>query len=229
MLSGAVAAALLRVRRGTADGQAARHGFTVARTEALLRLRDVPRAPWAWTLGLVRAARLLSTSGRAVVLAVEEGEEQVVTLRFGVGGCDLAGAELRAILHAAVAGPEDRSATEVGWLGELGQRWRAEVGAAINAGLAAGPRSLALHTASDGRMYLRRDSQTAGQDPYAEQPASGRCPPQAFEVVVREPRPSVGRRLTAWLARRRPSSLTSSTPGARSRARSFPPANASTR
>ena len=192
---------LERLRRGVAAEGQARRGFTVARTEALLRLRDLPRAPWAWTLGLVRAARLLSTSGRAVVLAVEEGEEQVVTLRFGVGGCDLAGAELRAILHAAVAGPEDRSATEVGWLGELGQRWRAEVGAAINAGLAAGPRSLALHTASDGRMYLRRDSQTAGQDPYAEQPASGRCPPQAFEIVVREPRPSVGRRLTAWLAR----------------------------
>lgn len=201
MLSPGVQVVLERLRRGAAVEGQARRGFTVARTEALLRLRDLPRAPWAWTLGLVRAARLLSTSGRAVVTAVEEGEERVVTLRFGVGGCDLAGAELRAILHAAVAGPEDRSPIDAGWLGELGQRWRAEVGAAINAGLAAGPRSLALHTASDGRVYLRRESQTAGQDPYAEQPASGRCPPQAFEVVVREPRPSVGRRLTAWLAR----------------------------
>jgi len=192
---------LERLRRGVAAQGQARRGFTVARTEALLRLRDLPRAPWAWTLGLVRAARLLSTSGRAVVLEVEEGDERVVTLRFGVGGRDLAGAELRSILHAAVAGPEDRLMTEEGWLGELGERWRAEVGAAINAGLAAGPRSIALHTASAGRMYLRRDSQTAGQDSYAEQPASGRCPVQAFEVVVREPRPSVGRRLTAWLAR----------------------------
>jgi hypothetical protein len=192
---------LERLRRGVAAEGQARRGFTVARTEALLRLRDLPRAPWAWTLGLVRAARLLSTSGRAVVLEAEEGDERVVTLRFGVGGCDLAGAELRAILHAAVAGPEDRSEADPGWLGEIGLRWRAEVGAAINAGLAAGPRSIALHTASGGRVYARRDSQSAGQDPYAEMPASGRCPPQAFEVVIREPRPSVGRRLTAWLAR----------------------------
>jgi hypothetical protein len=201
VLSPSVAVVLERLRRGAAVEGQARRGFTVARTEALLRLRDLPRVPWAWTLGLVRAARLLSTSGRAMVFEAEEGDERVVTLRFGVGGRDLAGAELRSILHAAVAGPEDRSMQDAAWLGELGTRWRAEVGAAINAGLAAAPRSIALHTASAGRVYLRRDSQTAGQDPYAEQPASGRCPPQAFEVVVREPRPSVGRRLTAWLAR----------------------------
>jgi len=201
VLSPGVQGVLERLRRGAAVQGQARRGFTVARTEALLRLRDLPRAPWAWTLGLVRAARLLSTSGRAVVLEAEEGDERVVTLRFGVGGCDLAGAELRSILHASVAGPEDRSAEEAAWLGELGLRWRAEVGAAINAGLAAAPRSIALHTASAGRAYVRRDSPSAGQDPYAEQPASGRCPPQAFEVVIREPRPGVGRRLTAWLAR----------------------------
>lgn len=200
VLSPGVEEVLGRLRRGAAAQGLARRGFTVARTEALLRLRDVPRAPWAWTLGLLRAARLLSTSGRAVVSEAEEGDERVVTLRFGVGGCDLAGAELRAILHAAVAGPEDRS-EEQPWLGELGPRWRAEIGAAINAGLAAGPRSLAIHTASAGRVYLRRESHTAGQDPYVEQPASGRCPPQAFELVIREARPSVGRRLTAWLAR----------------------------
>ena len=153
MLSGAVTAALLRVRRGTADGQAARHGFTVARTEALLRLRDVPRAPWAWTLGLLRAARLLSTSGRAVALAREEGDARVVTLRFGVGGCDMTGAELRAVVHAAVAGEEERAEA---WQGETGRRWRAEVGAAINAGLASGPRSIAVRTSADARTSTGR-------------------------------------------------------------------------
>lgn len=198
MLSGAVTAALLRVRRGTADGQAARHGFTVARTEALLRLRDVPRAPWAWTLGLLRAARLLSTSGRAVVEVREEGDARVVTLRFGVGGCDMTGAELRAVVHAAVAGEEERG--EV-WLGETGRRWRSEVGAAINAGLASGPRSIAVRTSADGRVYVRRDSEIAGQDPYGEQPDGERCPRQAFEVVLREARPGAGRRLAAWVAR----------------------------
>ena len=199
MLSGAVATALSRVRRGVAgEGGGARHGFTVARTEALLRLRDVPRAPWAWTLGLLRAARSLSTSGRAVVEAKEEGDERVVTLRFGVGGCDLAGAELRGVLHATVGGEEERGAA---WMGELGRRWRAEVGAAINAGLASGPRSIAVRTATDGRAYVRRDSQVAGQDPYAEQPDGGRCVPQSFEVVLREARPGAGRRLAAWLAR----------------------------
>lgn len=198
MLSGAVTAALLRVRRGTADGQAARHGFTVARTEALLRLRDVPRAPWAWTVGLLRAARLLSTSGRAVVEVREEGDARVVTLRFGVGGCDMTGAELRAVVHAAVAGEEERAEA---WQGETGRRWRAEVGAAINAGLASGPRSIAVRTSADGRVYVRRDSEIAGQDPYCEQPDGERCPRQAFEVVLREARPGAGRRLAAWVAR----------------------------
>lgn len=199
MLSGPVAAALSRVRRGGAgEGQGARLGFTVARTEALLRLRDVPRAPWAWTLGLLRAARMLASDGRASVAAKEEGDERVVTLRFEVGGCDLGGAELRGVLHATVGGEEERGAA---WQGELGRRWRAEVGAAINAGLASGPRSIAVRTATDGRAYVRRDSEVAGQDPYAEQPDGGRCAGQCFEVVLREARPGAGRRLAAWLAR----------------------------
>ena len=155
MLSPSVAVVLERLRRGAAVEGQARRGFTVARTEALLRLRDLPRVPWAWTLGLVRAARLLSTSGRAMVFEAEEGDERVVTLRFGVGGRDLAGAELRSILHAAVAGPEDRSMQDAAWLGELGTRWRAEVGAAINAGLAAAPRSIANRTATCARSSTR--------------------------------------------------------------------------
>jgi hypothetical protein len=73
-LSAGVTRVLQQVRRGEGDGQV-RRGFTVARTEALLRLRDVPRAPWAWTLDLLRAARLLSTSGRAVV----EGRRRVTS------------------------------------------------------------------------------------------------------------------------------------------------------
>ena len=193
MLSGAVTAALGRVRRGAADGQA-RHGFTVARTEALLRLRDVPRAPWAWTLGLVRAARMLATGGRGLVEEKQEGEERVVTLRFEVAGCDLAGAELRGVLHATVGGEEERG--EERW-----RKWRAEVGAAINAGLASGPRSIVVRTATDGRAYVRRDSQVVGQDPYGEQPDGGRCAARCFEVVLREARPGAGRRLAAWLAR----------------------------
>ncbi len=200
MLSGGVQTVLGRLRRGAGDGQA-RRGFTVARTEALLRLRDVPRAPWAWTLGLLRAARLLSTRGRAMVLEAEEGDERVVTLRFGVGGCDMTGAELRAILHASVAGEEDRSEETDVWLGELGRRWRAEVGAAINAGLASGPRSIELRTSAAARVYVRRDSVVAGQDPYGELAGTQRCPVQAFEVVIHEARPGAGRRLTAWLAR----------------------------
>ena len=201
VLSGGVQTVLGRLRRGAADGQA-RRSFTVARTEALLRLRDVPRVQWAWTLGLLRAARLLSTSGRAVVVAVADGDDRVVTLRFGVGGCDMAGAELRAILHAGVASEE--GAAEAGvdaWLGEQGRRWRAELGAAINAGLASGPRSIELRTSAAARAYVRRDSLIAGQDPYGEQTGTQRCPVQAFEVVYREARPGAGRRMTAWLAR----------------------------
>jgi hypothetical protein len=76
-----------------------------------------------------------------------------------------------------------------------------EVGAAINAGLASGPRSIELCTSAEARAYVRRDSSIAGQDPYGEQAGSQRCPAQAFEVVYREARPGAGRRLTAWLAR----------------------------
>ena len=199
-LSSGVARVLQQVRRGVADGQV-RRGFTVARTEALLRLREVPRAPWGWTLELLRAARLLSTSGRAVVEEAQEGEERVVTLRFGVGGTDLQAADLRGILFAAVAGEEDMSSGPAPWLGEVGAKWRAYVGAAINAGLADGPRSIEVRTASDARAYVRKDSHAVGGDPYAEHAAVGRCPQQAFEVVIRETRPGFGRRVAAWLAR----------------------------
>lgn len=199
-LSAGVARVLSQVRRGSGDGQA-RRGFTVARTEALLRLREVLRAPWGWTLDLLRAARALSTSGRAIVEETQEGEERVVTLRFGVGGVDLAGADLRGILYAAVAGEEDMSSGPAPWLGEVGAKWRAYVGAAINAGLAAGPRSIEVRTASDARVYVRKDSHAVGGDPYGEHAAVGRCPAQAFEVVIREARPGFGRRVAAWLAR----------------------------
>jgi hypothetical protein len=197
VLSGAVTAALSRVRRGAAGegGAAWVHGGADGGAAAA-----AGRAAGAVGVdaGAVRAARMLSTSGRAVVEAKQEGEERVVTLRFGVGGCDLAGAELRGVLHATVGGEEERGEA---WMGELGRKWRAEVGAAINAGLASGPRSIAVRTATDGRAYVRRDSQVAGQDPYAEQPDGGRCVPQGFEVVLREARPGAGRRLAAWLAR----------------------------
>ncbi len=199
-LSPGVARVLQQVRRGEGDGQV-RRGFTVARTEALLRLREVPRAPWGWTLDLLRAARLVSTSGRAVIEEAQEGEERVLTLRFGVGGCDLAGADLRGILFAAVAGEEDMSSGPAPWLGEVGARWRAYVGAAINAGLTDGPRSIEVRTAHDARAYVRKDSHAVGGDPYAEHAAVGRCPPQVFEVVIRESRPGFGRRVAAWLAR----------------------------
>lgn len=199
-LSPGVARVLEQVRRGTSEGQV-RRGFTVARTEALLRLREVPRAPWSWTLDLLRAARLLSTSGRAVAEEAYEGEERVLTLRFGVGGCDLAGADLRGILFAAVADASEESTGPAPWRGEVGAKWRARVGAAINAGLTDGPRSIEVRTASDARAYVRKDSHAVGGDPYAEHAGAGRCPPQAFEVVIREARPGFGRRVAAWLAR----------------------------
>lgn len=205
-LSAGVQRVLQQVRRGAGDGQA-RRGFTVARTEALLRMREVPRAPWGWTLELLRAARLLACagakapSGRAVVEEVQEGDERVVTLQFGVGGCDLTGADLRGILFAGVTGDEEAAASDERWMGEVGARWRGLVGAAINAGLADGPRSIEVRTASDARAYVRKDSHAVGGDPYGEHAASGRCPPQAFAVVIREARPGFGRRVAAWLAR----------------------------
>ncbi len=147
---------------------------------------------------MTRAARALASGGRALVSSQDEGDEQVISLSFGVSGCDLAGAPLQSILHAAVSEPDPN---EPAWQGEAGLRWRAELGAAINAGLATGPLSLTGRTSAAAYSYVRRAAEVAGHDPYVEQSVAGRCPPQAFEVILRMPRPTTGRRLRAWLAR----------------------------
>lgn len=191
-----LAAALSRVRRGEGGDDGARRAFTVARTEAVLKLRELPRAgPWAWTLALLRAANAVAPAARAFARERDEAEARVVTLTFSTAGFDVAGVELRGlVLAAAEGGSGDMSE-------EPAAKWRRLVGSAVNAALAGQPTAVEVRTAGGAVRYVRKDSPGAGQDPYGEQRSPGRCPPQAFEVEVQWPRPGFGRRLASWLAR----------------------------
>src|SRR5690606_38466509 len=85
-LHASVAAALARVRLGDEE-DVARRTFTVARTEAVLRMREVPRpGPWHWTLGLLRAANAVAAAPRAFATERDEGDERVVVLTLATAG-----------------------------------------------------------------------------------------------------------------------------------------------
>lgn len=195
-----VALALSQVCRAAAEGET-RRAFTVARTEAVLRMREVPRpGPWHWTLGLLRAANAVAADARASVQERDEGDQRVVTLTLTTPGFDGAAIELRGLVLAAAEGdPALSPGTDADHVRVA--RWRHLVGAALNAALAGGPASLELRTAAAAILYVRRDSPAAGQDPYGEQRGAGRCAPESFEVELRAPRPGFGRRLATWLSR----------------------------
>ncbi|HEY8380011.1 MAG TPA: hypothetical protein VIK91_26155, partial [Nannocystis sp.] len=199
-LHASVAAALSRVRR--AEGESgARRAFTVARTEAVLRLRELPRpGAWHFTLALVRAANAVAGGARGFVRERDEGEARVVTLAFSTAHFDYGEVDLQGLLLAAPEVDSDMS-EETGYRPPQVTHWRRLVGAGVNGALAGAPLSVEVRTSAGAVRYVRKDSYAAGQDPYAEQRASGRCPPQAFEVEVRYPRPGFGRRLASWLAR----------------------------
>src|SRR5690606_40946879 len=85
-----VVAALARVRRAEGEGEG-RRAFTVARTEAVLRMRELPRpGMWHFTLALVRAANAVATGARGFAREGVEGELRVVTLSFSSAGLDYA-------------------------------------------------------------------------------------------------------------------------------------------
>lgn len=198
----AIAAALaLRSRGGEGAGAAELQRFTIARTEALLRLRDVPRGgPWEWTVGLLAAAMTVARMAVAQASVHDGGEHRVIELRFSVPGARLEEVDLRGVLLASL----DDAPARLGELtaGEALTRWRVLVGGAINAGLAQGPSSIEIVTPADSRVYERREGAQPGQDPYRERKGDERCPPGAFALRLREPKPSFGRRLASWLSLR---------------------------
>lgn len=196
-----VAAALSRVRRAEGEG-GARRAFTVARTEAVLRLRELPRpGAWHFTLALVRAANAVARGARGFARERDEGEQRVVTLTFSTAGFDYSAVDLSGLVLAAAEGDTDMSDGTGSAIPAATARWRRLVGAGVNGALASAPASVEVRTSVASVRYVRKDSHAAGQDPYGEQRAPGRCPPQAFEVEVRWPRPGFGRRLATWLSR----------------------------
>jgi hypothetical protein len=201
LLPAAIAAAVRersRVDGGGGAESAALQRFTVARTEALLRLREVPRGgPWEWTQGLLAASLAVSPVILAHAGASTAGEEQAVELTFTTPGAPLERVDLRGLALAGL----DEAPTRLGELTveEALARWRALVGAAVNMGLAQGPSLIEVITAGDARAYERREA-AAGQDPYRERKSEARCAAGSWVVRVRSPRPSFGRRLASWLA-----------------------------
>ncbi|WAS94424.1 hypothetical protein [Nannocystis punicea] len=194
-----VAAALSRIRRAEGDAGALR-AFTVARTEAVLRLRELPRpGAWHFTLPLVRAANAVARGARGFAREREDGELRTLTLTFSTAGFDYAAVDLRGLVLAAAEGDSDMSdgACSEGPVAS----WRRLVGAGVNEALAGAPVAVEVRTAAGAVRYVRKDSHAAGQDPYGEQRSAGRCLPQSFEVELQWPRPGFGRRLTSWLAR----------------------------
>lgn len=192
-----VAAALSQIRRAEGDAGALR-AFTVARTEAVLRLRELPRpGTWHFTLPLVRAANAVAGRARGFAEEREDGGARVVTLTFSTAGFDYAAVDLRGLVLAAADGEQDVSDGTC----PAAARWRRLVGTGVNEALASAPLAVEVRTATRAVRYVRRDSCAAGQDPYVEHQAPGRCPPQAFEVELRWPRPGFGRRLASWLSR----------------------------
>ncbi|HFE47291.1 MAG TPA: hypothetical protein ENJ18_17685, partial [Nannocystis exedens] len=177
--------------------------FTVARTEALLRLREIPRAPWEWTCGLLRAALSLVRFARVAVISTETDSERLLEFQFVVPGASLESAfegvgELLALaLEASPTGLREPTPEE----GLC--RWRVAVATALNAGLAGDPLELCLITPAGSRVLHRREGSVAERhDPYRQHRDPERCPPGSFIVRLRETRPSFGRRLASFLALR---------------------------
>ncbi|MEZ4452649.1 MAG: hypothetical protein R3B09_24530 [Nannocystaceae bacterium] len=200
--SPAVDAVVQRLSRAAGDGALAdRRAFTVARTEAVLRLREIPRGdPWQWTVSLLQAAMAACRFARAEVDAREEEAERVTTLRFAVPGADLAAVDLGELLLGAL----DEAP---GGLGdptpeEGARRCRVALAVAVNAGLAQGPAAIEVVTPTQHAIFSRRESVKEGQDPYRQARGGDRSPEHSVVVRVREPRPSFGRRLATFLALR---------------------------
>ncbi|MGB1012881.1 MAG: hypothetical protein ACPG4T_02015, partial [Nannocystaceae bacterium] len=83
----AIAATLasLRLASSPTRGDGGRRSFSVARTQALLALRDLPQPdPWQWTLELVRAANAISDTPNVYVHYQESSEESHTELLFRV-------------------------------------------------------------------------------------------------------------------------------------------------
>jgi hypothetical protein len=199
----AAAVASLSLAEPSAPTTAASGRFTVARTEALLRLREIPRDPWEWTLGLLQASIALCRVARAQVVAHEDDVERIVELQFAVPGAPLEEALTGVQDLLAAALEEAPQALREPTPEESVQRWRVAVAAALNAGLARNPTELSVITPAGARVLRRRDGQpNPGQDPYRERRDPERCPRSAFVVRLREPRPSFGRRLASFLALR---------------------------
>jgi len=177
--------------------------FTVARTEALLRLREIPRVPWEWTVGLLQSALCLVRFARARVSAHLSEKERLVEFHFAVPGAPLEDA-LKGIGELLFIGLEEAPALLREPTPEEGiARWRVAVAAALNAGLAGGPLELSLITPGGSRVLTRREGSVDGRhDTYRERRDPERCPRDSFIIRLREPRPSFGRRLASILALR---------------------------
>lgn len=208
-------ASVLADRRLSTETTRARSRFTLARNEALLRLRGAKWSPhgaiagarpWIWTLGLVRAARVASDAASVRVSVSVEQEVPVITLCFALPGADLVELELSGLLYAALEPDRGR--------GSVHTRLRRLLGRALNGALGSDPRWVELHTPAGSRRWERSaEHETGGAnesiDPYVERLIAGPRPeghePAELTVLFAMPRVGWGRALTSLFSRDDPS------------------------
>ena len=188
-----------------------RSRFTVARNEALLRLRGTdwsPHAasgaarPWTWTLPLLRMARVVSEAP-SVRAVLSPGEETpVVRLVFSLPESSIADElDLSGLLFAALE--PDRGT------GSLVARSRRLLGRALNGALGASPRWLELRTRVGSRRFEPSPERLAtarGEplDPYVERVIAEPPTQGELEVAFALPRAGLGRALGSLFSRSDP-------------------------
>jgi hypothetical protein len=178
-------ASVVAERRLSVDTARPRSRFTLARDEALLRLRGSASSPhitdadarsWLWTLALVRAATIASDAASGRVLHCAEEEGSILQLCFALPGATLADLDLSGLLHGALE-PDRGSGDDL-------TRIRRLLGRAINGALGADPRWVELRTQAGSRRWERSTQPRAstGGDPYVERVIAQ--PPENDDLVV---------------------------------------------
>lgn len=187
MSDDAIAAVVASRRLGS--GSAARHTFTVERTEARLRLRERPGAgQWEPTLVLVRAVLALAELAECDATTTTTDEAHTLELRFTMEPERLVGLELGTMFDESLQ-PDVRAAP---LLATRQLRARRLLARACNESLAARPRRVDIETPSAARSFVRRDVATG--DPFVERVSTTTTRPGVLVFRI-----ALDRTLGRWL------------------------------
>ncbi len=183
--------ARILAQRRLSSGTERRHTFTVARSEALIRMRQRPQeGPWHWTLDLLRATHGLGPGGRARFSS--GGRDGPAIIRLERDDVEWAELSLVGILYAGLAADLGIALDGHGGM-PLPDVWRQRVGRAINLSLAHNPPAVELLTPAAGRRF-----ESIGEGRYAERVVHDRSSEGGFELRVHRSEGAFTR-VGAWL------------------------------